>query len=111
MTIADFFEAIVEFLTTGFLQNIIKFIKNTVYFFINPIAQKILSTIPIIDFTYLLIDVFNFITPYINYILDFLLVSDSSLRYLIYSIIFRCTIRLNSYLIKLILSWYHKLMP
>lgn len=100
----------------GLIENVIQwvitFITNTTYNFFEPIINQILVIIPFIEdigskINYL----FNIISPYIGFILDFSLISKPILIYLILSIIFRISIKFNFYITKLILKWYKQLMP
>lgn len=114
---------ILQFLTGGVFQTlkelvlnvlayIIRFGNNSILFFLSPLLALINSSIPNIDdLPDKLQYVLDYASPYINFILDLSFLSSPILVYLVASIIFRVTIRYSTYLKKILLQWYEKLLP
>lgn len=99
-------------LVINVIQWIIRFLTNIVSIFLFPIVNLINNLLPNIDDLNSKIEyVFNYVSPYINYILDLSFLSQAIINYLIASLIFRITIKNSTYLQKLIVKWYHKLAP
>lgn len=114
---------ILQFLTGGVFQTfkelilnvlsyIVRFGNNSIIFFLSPLLALINSSIPNIDdLPGKLLYVLNYASPYINFILDLSFLSTPILVYLVASIIFRVTIRYSTYLQKILLQWYEKIIP
>ena len=114
---------IYNFLTGGIFTNlkelienciewVITFITNTTYKFFEPFINLVLSSLPVIDDLSGKVQyVFNFISPYVSYILDLVFLSKPILSYLFLSLAFRVIIKLSTYVSKLILKWYKALAP
>lgn len=99
-------------LVINVVEWVIRFIMNISNIFLSPIVNKINALLPNIENINDKIQyVFNYASPYINFCLDFLFISSPILIYLIASLIFRITIKNSSYLTKVIIQWYEKLVP
>lgn len=88
-------------------------IVNMANVFIAPIINLIVLIFPF-DYTIVapkLNELFNYIEPYCNYILDLCIVPKSIIAIVIGSIIFRITIQNNSFVVKILIHWYDKLKP
>ncbi len=99
-------------LVINIVKWIIRFGVNLIKILLSPLLDKFFSLLPGFDIFLHYIDfIFDYITPYVNYFFDLTFISSPVLTYLFGSIIFRITIRSGSYLIKVLIKWYHKLVP
>lgn len=99
-------------LIENILQWVMRFILNLSNIFLFPFVSKINALLPSMDGINEKIQyVFDYVEPYINFILDLTFISSPILIYLAASLVFRITIKNSSYLTKVILQWYEKLVP
>lgn len=116
MTVLDFLTggvySTLRELLIGITQWLITFITDTSANFYNPLITLVINLLPTFNDLYShLQTLFNIVSPYIGYILDFLFISQPVFTYIILSLIFKVTIRLQVYIMKLLLKWYKAIFP
>lgn len=100
-----------ESISSAVIESISTWIKNLAYLLLTPIINIIFTLIP--DFTKyvnILSQFFTILATYLNYILDMTLIYNPVLIYLVGSIIFRITSKLQVYIGKLIIKWWEALV-
>lgn len=100
-------------LFSNFGDTIIKFFNNVANIFLTPIVNLIFALVPFDNnllFLYLQ-RVFSAINPYVCYMLDALIIPKEVLNIVIVSFIFRVIIRKDTFITKILLKWYHHLVP
>lgn len=99
-------------IATGVFQSILKYFTNFLYAMLTPLVNIIWETIPDLD-SYL--DLFynftNYITKFVVYAIDLSMITKPVWILVITSIVYRITFSYVAYGVKLVVNWYHYLVP
>ena len=99
-------------ISQGVFETIFNLLTNFVNIRINTILSKVNVSIPIFStLVFYLTQLFDIILNYCLFILDASFISSELFSYLIISYIFQISSRMITYVIKLVVKWWHALAP
>lgn len=102
----------IENIFSSVFDILIKFFTNLVYIFLAPFVTFIYSVFPNLDeFVPLVYNLFNYVSKFILYIVDLSMIYPTVWAFLIGSIIYRITYSYILNTFKIVLNWWHKIVP